>query len=190
CLPYISVEDPNAEFQRIRDFIDCKRCIELPECLIHLKPGQTQDASRSIDLLLQNGSNRTGRWPVSSSLNMDQFRTCARKKLKINKRQSRRVYDILRLFFANRSDESVIEFYRKALVLRTEKMYQRFRPDGLHRLGIVPSAPIEQPSPFLRASDEQFQSQIFQEVDELMQDYSYIVKKLDKAVSSGRIKID
>ncbi|XP_066588253.1 histone acetyltransferase type B catalytic subunit isoform X2 [Prorops nasuta] len=73
----ITVEDPSVNFQRIRDFVDALNCSTL--------------SSFSKENLLQ---------PFNKSMAEE-----AREKLKINKKQARRVYEILRFRITDLSNE-------------------------------------------------------------------------------------
>ncbi|XP_051155616.1 histone acetyltransferase type B catalytic subunit [Leptopilina boulardi] len=80
----ITVEGPSPTFQRLRDYVDAQNCSTLP--------------SFQKDCLLQ-GFNKM-------------MATEARDRFKINKRQARRIYEILRLRETNTSDESEYRCYR------------------------------------------------------------------------------
>ncbi|KAK7495641.1 hypothetical protein BaRGS_00013088, partial [Batillaria attramentaria] len=78
----ITVEDPSENFQRLRDFVDAHNCQKL--------------ASFQPESLLKG---------FSESMAAE-----AQSKLKLSKRQARRVYEILRLKI---TDESNVEMYRQ-----------------------------------------------------------------------------
>lgn len=102
----IIVEDPSPEFQRIRDLLDCKRCLETPEVM------QTITQSNCV-----NGQI------ISEKSSAIRFREISRTKLKLNRCQSRRVYEILRLFLLPRTDEYVKSF-SDALTKRATAYFQ------------------------------------------------------------------
>lgn len=70
---YVSVEDPSEKFQLIRDYLDMKSCLTLPSFSPQLIKGDF-------------------------SKNMIQE---ARNQCKINEKQCRRVYEILRLYYTD-----------------------------------------------------------------------------------------
>ena len=76
------MEDPSPECQRVRDFIDCRNCIKMP-CFgkDFVKKGMFTKLKLLIIM--------TGFHP--------QMYTDVRDKFKINKKQARRMYEILRL---------------------------------------------------------------------------------------------
>ncbi|XP_032821290.2 histone acetyltransferase type B catalytic subunit isoform X2 [Petromyzon marinus] len=79
----ITAEDPSENFSRLRDFVDTKLCMALP--------------AFSPDKLLL-GFTRT-------------MATEAQLRLKVNKRQARRVYEILRLKATDGSNQKQFELY-------------------------------------------------------------------------------
>eukprot|EP00795_Rhopilema_esculentum_P014360 gene14360-5405_t len=80
----ITVEDPSEDFIRLRDYVDCQRCISLP--------------AFTPDNLINGFS--------------DSMATEARQKFKISKLQARRVYEILRLNVTNTGDPEQYRNYR------------------------------------------------------------------------------
>ncbi|GIY90632.1 histone acetyltransferase type B catalytic subunit [Caerostris darwini] len=97
----ITVEDPSDEFIRIRDFIDCKRC--------ELLPTYSKE-------LLQKGFN-------------SDMAEEAKDKFKINKKQARRVYEILRLKNTNLNDKEEYRAYRLDVKNRLNIPFQREQLD-------------------------------------------------------------
>ncbi|CAG9568008.1 unnamed protein product [Danaus chrysippus] len=93
----ITVEDPSESFQRIRDFVDVKNCESLPA----FQPMK----------LLQGFS--------PEMINQ------ARSKFKINKKQARRVYEILRLKNTNTSDKAAYLTYRLDVKNRLNAPFQK-----------------------------------------------------------------
>ncbi|XP_052744341.1 histone acetyltransferase type B catalytic subunit [Bicyclus anynana] len=93
----ITVEDPSDDFQRIRDYVDAKLC----ETLSAFHPAKlTQRFTAEMASQAQN-------------------------KLKINKKQARRVYEILRLKNTNLSDKSAYLQYRLDVKNRLNAPYQK-----------------------------------------------------------------
>ncbi|XP_069680649.1 histone acetyltransferase type B catalytic subunit [Periplaneta americana] len=89
----ITVEDPSEEFQRLRDFVDARNCRNLQSFQPHL---------------LEEGFR-------------DEMVTEARAKLKLNKKQTRRIYEILRL---------------NAIDIHNDEQYRRYRLNVKNRLNI------------------------------------------------------
>uniref|UniRef100_A0A915BXX6 Histone acetyltransferase type B catalytic subunit n=2 Tax=Parascaris univalens TaxID=6257 RepID=A0A915BXX6_PARUN len=88
----ITAEDPGESFIHLRDFVDCCNCIKLPEfSFANLSKGFTTEV-----------------------------KDAALTKLKINPRQARRVYEILRLMSTNTADEKEMRAYRIDVKRRLE----------------------------------------------------------------------
>ncbi|CAD0204803.1 unnamed protein product [Chrysodeixis includens] len=93
----ITVEDPSQDFQRIRDYVDVKNCSELPAFQpAKLYQGFSQE-------MVNQASN----------------------KFKINKKQARRVYEILRLKNTNTSDKTAYLNYRLDVKNRLNAPFQK-----------------------------------------------------------------
>lgn len=93
----ISVEDPSEDFVRCRDYVDCLNCMKLDEFnKVHLCKGYSNS-----------------------------MKTAALNKFKINKHQARRVYEILRLYYTDKSNESVYREYRLDVKNRLNIPYQK-----------------------------------------------------------------
>ncbi|GFQ73880.1 histone acetyltransferase type B catalytic subunit [Trichonephila clavata] len=97
----VTVEDPSEEFIRIRDFIDCKRCEVLP--------------SFSKEILRKGFST-------------DMLEE-ARESFKINKKQARRVYEILRLKNTDVHNQEEYRAYRLDVKNRLNIPFQREKLD-------------------------------------------------------------
>ncbi|XP_013186287.1 histone acetyltransferase type B catalytic subunit [Amyelois transitella] len=93
----ITVEDPSPDFQRIRDYVDVKNCETLPA----FQPAQLHQG------FSQDMANQ------------------ARSKFKINKKQARRVYEILRLKHTNTSDKTSYLNYRLDVKNRLNAPFQK-----------------------------------------------------------------
>ncbi|CAB3233508.1 unnamed protein product [Arctia plantaginis] len=93
----IAVEDPSQDFQRIRDYVDAKNC-------------STLSAFQPAKLLKG----------FSQEMAMQ-----ARSKFKINKKQARRVYEILRLKCTNTSDKTAYLAYRLEIKNRLNAPFQK-----------------------------------------------------------------
>ncbi|VVD03728.1 histone acetyltransferase type B catalytic subunit [Leptidea sinapis] len=93
----MTVEDPSQDFQRIRDYVDAKDCELLPA----FQPDQLAQGF-SVEMANQ-----------------------ARSKYKINKKQARRVYEILRLKHTNTSDKIAYQQYRLDVKNRLNAPFQK-----------------------------------------------------------------
>ncbi|KHJ80054.1 hypothetical protein OESDEN_20281 [Oesophagostomum dentatum] len=94
-------EDPADNFVFLRDYVDCVNCSKLPEFSPEkLKGGYTPE-----------------------------MRDAAQSKLKINKRQSRRVYEILRLKCTNMKNRDEAKAYRLDVKRRLEAPMRRNERD-------------------------------------------------------------
>ncbi|PIO71846.1 hypothetical protein TELCIR_06248 [Teladorsagia circumcincta] len=97
----VTAEDPADNFVYLRDYVDCVNCSKLPEFApSKLKSGFTED-----------------------------MRIAALNKLKITKRQSRRVYEILRLKCTNMKDAAEAKAYRLDVKRRLEAPMRRNERD-------------------------------------------------------------
>ncbi|XP_046972141.1 histone acetyltransferase type B catalytic subunit [Vanessa cardui] len=93
----ITVEDPSKDFQRIRDYVDSKYCESLPA----FHPSK----------LAQGFSEEMAKQACS--------------KFKINKKQARRIYEILRLKNTNLSDKTAYLNYRLDVKNRLNAPFQK-----------------------------------------------------------------
>jgi len=149
----IVVEDPSEAFVLLRDYVDCRACRSLK--------------SFSKDSLLANDKLT------------DDMEHEARKELKINRRQAKRVFEILRLSVINENDKQQMKNFRLAVKRRLNQPYaaekrkldkcQKFlKPNELQAvMRQMKMAPAEQ---------KEYLDNCFQE---LMQDYNKIVRKLE-----------
>lgn len=97
----ITVEDPSDNFTRLRDFVDAKNCLKL---LSYRREN------------LQKGFS-------------DDMRQEALDKLKLTKKQARRIYEILRLHITNTDNEQEYKAYRLEVKKRLNSPYQRQKSD-------------------------------------------------------------
>ncbi|KAJ9589576.1 hypothetical protein L9F63_017214 [Diploptera punctata] len=97
----ITVEDPSDEFQRLRDFVDVKNCKTLPSFQANkLEQGFTEEMIAE-----------------------------AKEKFKVNKKQARRVYEILRLHMTDIHDCEQYRRYRLYVKNRLNVPYQKEQQD-------------------------------------------------------------
>lgn len=93
----ITVEDPSEDFQRLRNFVDARLCLQL-KCFSRdiIKKGFTKEMVRE-----------------------------ARETLKLNPRQVRKVYELLRLYYTNVHDEKEYKAYRLEVKKRLNAVYYK-----------------------------------------------------------------
>lgn len=97
----ITAEDPADEFIHLRDYVDCLNCSRLPEFF--------------PENLVKGFSEK--------------MRNAARKKLKINAMQCRRVYEILRFMHTDVRDSEALKAYRIDVKRRLEKPLKKSERD-------------------------------------------------------------
>lgn len=139
----ITVEDPAIEFQRVRDYVDAINCMKLP--------------SFSRESLIQG-------------FNKDMVNE-ARDKYKINKRQSRRIYEILRLRMTDLSNEQEYRDYRLDVKKRLNSPYKRGLQD-MKRLESLGSVAIPPPEQRIQSLEKEYRS--------LEEDYKKVIRRLEE----------
>lgn len=144
----VTVEDPSEEFTRIRDFTDCKRCEKL------------SSFSKSN---LKNGFSQ-------------EMQDEAREKFKINKKQARRVYEILRLKITDLDNEEEYRAYRLDVKNRLNVPFQREKLD-LEKLQKNLS-PEELKAAANQIPREQRMEQLDHSYAELEEKYRHIIERL------------
>nr|XP_039264961.1 histone acetyltransferase type B catalytic subunit-like [Styela clava] len=135
----ICVEDPSENFQRIRDFIDCRNCIDF-DCFQPEK--------------LPNGFSKC------------MFEEC-NKKLKLNARQTRRIYEILRLKNTDILNENSLQPYRLEVKRRLNQPFTAKQYGKKLDSSIMPS------------NDERFNI-LESEFSRLLEEYLPVVERLNK----------
>ena len=91
----ITVEDPSEEFSHLRDYVDCLNCSRLFTFQVNeLKKGWTEEMAKE-----------------------------AKDKFKLNKKQARRVYEILKLKSINRNNSEEMRDYRLEIKNRLNAPY-------------------------------------------------------------------
>lgn len=151
----IVVEDPSEAFMYMRDYVDCMACRSLK---VFSKEALKEAKSFGDDMEHE-----------------------ARHKLKINKRQARRVYEILRLTTTDENDKSEMREFRLTVKRRLnqpyaaekrklEKCQKLLKPSELQAvMRQMRITPVEQ---------KEYLDNLFKE---LMQDYKKIVRKLENS---------
>lgn len=145
----ITVEDPSVTFQRLRDYVDALNCSTLP--------------GFSREWLLR-GFDKT--------MVME-----AKEKFKINKKQARRVYEILRLRATDLSDEAEYRRYRLDVKRRLNIPYRREQND-LKKLECALKN-LEKGANMTLPPTEQRMQALEKEYRALEEEYKKVVKRLD-----------
>ncbi|CAL8078442.1 unnamed protein product [Calicophoron daubneyi] len=168
----ITVEDPSPEFRRLRDFVDCKRCLEQPEIM---KCFSGDDAVES---------NLDRKHPDFVA-----FRNKARDLLKMNRCQAKRIFEALQLYLLPRTPKAQAAF-RAALYKRVVACYERTRTDAMCGRSIDPRVPQSSTGAlqkvFGEVADECYKSQVNERVDFEMDAFQAIVSKLDRCINSSK----
>ncbi|KAK1133061.1 hypothetical protein K0M31_014424 [Melipona bicolor] len=147
----ITVEDPSVTFQRLRDYVDAINCSALP--------------SFSRDCLLQ-GFNKT-------------MAAEAKEKFKINKKQARRVYEILRLRATDLTNEQEYREYRLDVKRRLNIPYRREQND-LKKLECALKNIDKRASITLPTLEQRMQT-LEKEYRSLEEEYKKVIKRLEDA---------
>ncbi|KAL7294729.1 hypothetical protein TKK_0012021 [Trichogramma kaykai] len=145
----ITVEDPSEEFQRIRDFVDCSLCMKLPSFFPeNLVKGFSTDMIHD-----------------------------AKEQFKINKKQARRIYEILRLKSTNVNSESEFRDYRLNVKQRLNIPYKREQND-LARLREVFKTDENKPGISLPMEEERMKI-LERDFKALVEEYKKIIERLN-----------
>ncbi|XP_037820269.1 histone acetyltransferase type B catalytic subunit [Lucilia sericata] len=143
----ITVEDPSDDFQRMRNFVDSRLCKKL-------KNFQKEE--------LKKGFNK-------------EMIKEARETLKLNPRQCRKVYEILRLFYTNIHDKDDYTSYRLDVKKRLNAVYHKQLSD------IKKMEKAKMDTEWLRARLPNMKlriEQLQEEYEQVEKDYLQVVEKL------------
>lgn len=145
----ITVEDPDEEFIAMRDFLDCKNCLNLPQ----FQPDQ-----------LKKG------WSPEMAKE-------AQNQLKLCQRQSRKVYEILKLRSIDDSDEEELKNYRLEIKNRLNIPQQRLKLE----IDKVVKRGYDMPEEMKLQRDNQKLSlaQLDENYQELVKQYHHTIGKLN-----------
>lgn len=146
----ITVEDPSEDFQRLRDYVDATNCSTLPSFTKYN---------------LRQGFNKS-------------MATEARDKFKINKKQARRIYEILRLRATDLSNEFDYRDYRLDVKKRLNIPYKREQND-LKKLEAALKTNDKRPGVSLPIQEQRIQI-LEKEYRALEEEYKKVIKRLDK----------
>ncbi|XP_076233628.1 histone acetyltransferase 1 isoform X2 [Calliopsis andreniformis] len=147
----ITVEDPSVTFQRLRDYVDAMNCTTLP--------------SFSRECLLQ-GFNKV-------------MAIEAKEKFKINKKQARRVYEILRLRATDLTNEQEYREYRLDVKKRLNIPYKREQND-LRKLECALKNVDKRTNITMPTSEQRLQT-LEKEYRSLEEEYKKVIKRLEDA---------
>ncbi|XP_045538159.1 histone acetyltransferase type B catalytic subunit [Papilio machaon] len=145
----ITVEDPSPEFQRIRDYVDAKNC----ESLSAFQPAK----------LLQGFS--------------PEMEKQACKKFKINKKQARRVYEILRLKNTNTSDKAAYLSYRLDVKNRLNAPFQKKKLEMKKLQKVLKSE--EYMATITSTGANETQSRLSSQYLDLEEEYRRVIHRMD-----------
>lgn len=145
------MEDPSVGFQRVRDYVDALNCITLP--------------SFARDSLSQ-GFNKS-------------MATEAREKYKINKRQARRIYEILRLRWTDLSNEQEYRIYRLDVKKRLNVPYKREQQD-LRKLESALKNLDKKGNVIIPPAEQRIQT-LEKEYRLLEEEYKQVIRRLEEA---------
>ena len=148
----MTVEDPSENFQRLRDFVDCKNCLQL-ECF---------KGKKILDGL--------------TNIMTDE----AHSKLRINKKQIRRVYEILRLKATDIYNEAQYKKYRLFVKNRLNAPYRK-EDDHLKRLKKLLHPDEFRAATMTITSKEQRMENLESQYMEAENEYNVIIKRLQMA---------
>ncbi|XP_053969592.1 histone acetyltransferase type B catalytic subunit [Anastrepha ludens] len=143
----MTVEDPSDDFQRLRNFVDARLCMGL------------KSFARDV---------------IKKGFNKEMVRE-ARESLKLNPRQCRRVYEILRFFYTNCLDKDDYHAYRLDVKRRLNAVHYK----QLNDIKKMEKAKVD--TEWLRArlpTQSQRIEQLRNEYEQVENEYKEIVKKL------------
>ncbi|KAJ8036620.1 Histone acetyltransferase type B catalytic subunit [Holothuria leucospilota] len=148
----ITVEDPSEDFVRIRDFIDCQDCSSLPAFSKEkLKGGFSPEMEKE-----------------------------AQFKFKINKKQARRVYEILKWMGIDQGNAEEVRSYRLEVKKRLNIPFQKQKSDYEKLKRVL--KPEELTATMEGTSLEERQKTLELWYNELMVDYEKVVKRLQNVL--------
>uniref|UniRef100_A0A6G1SNU3 Histone acetyltransferase type B catalytic subunit n=1 Tax=Aceria tosichella TaxID=561515 RepID=A0A6G1SNU3_9ACAR len=144
----ITAEDPDEEFIAMRDLLDCKNCLKLDSFQPEkLKEGWTEDMFKE-----------------------------AQEKLKLCRRQARKVYEILKLRVTNKSDEEEYKNYRIEIKNRLNIPNQKQRIDVDRAMKRDPKVPVPDE---LRPQEKVTAAKLEDNFRLLEKQYEHVVEKLN-----------
>lgn len=146
----ITVEDPSQDFQRIRDYVDAKNCEMLPA----FQPAKLNQGF-SAEMVSQ-----------------------ACNKYKINKKQARRVYEILRLKNTNTSDKTEYLNYRLDVKNRLNAPFQKKKLEMKKLQKVL--KPEEYAATISSVGASETHGRLASQYHSLEQDYRRVIHRMDR----------
>lgn len=144
----ITAEDPDEEFIAMRDLLDCKNCLQLDTFKTEkLREGWSEEMAKE-----------------------------AQDKLKLCRRQSRKVYEILKLRITNKSDEDDYKNYRLEIKNRLNIPNQKQRIDVSRAIKRDPKVHVPDE---LKLQDKVVAAKLEDNYRLLEKQYEHVVKKLN-----------
>lgn len=144
----ITVEDPSQSFQYLRDFVDCQNVSKLLSYQPKfLKEGFNEDMVKE-----------------------------ARSKLKVNKKQARRIYEILRLRFTNRKDSEDYRQYRLDVKKRLNAPFQKEQKILVKLQNVLDDDELKATAS-LKSREQRLENldRLYRELEE---DYEHVIERL------------
>ncbi|MFH4973992.1 hypothetical protein AB6A40_000701 [Gnathostoma spinigerum] len=151
----ITVEDPADEFIHLRDFLDCRNCSKL----IEFSPDKLREGY------------------------CDSMKSAALLKLKINPRQSRRVYEILRLMTINPLNTEEMKAYRLDVKQRLNRPFKKSAKDWRKLRNALDERQLAAVTA-VETKDEQRMQLLQQMFEQAVADYKIVISRL-KVYSSS-----
>ena len=146
----ITVEDPSESFQRVRDFVDAKNCLNL-SCFQSDKIHQG-----FCDDMVQE----------------------TREKFKLSKMQTRRIYEILRLKATNVNDKEQYRNYRLDIKKRLNAPFQKNGRDNKKLEKVL--QPNEMSATTISWPLEERHAYLEKEYQELEEQYRLVIDRVEK----------
>lgn len=138
------VEDPSEEFTKLRDYVDCLNCLKIPEIKNYNGPCD------------------------ANYINM------VKSKLKLNKMQIRRVYEILQYQKLNKANAEEYLNFRLAV---KKRLYQPFaKTKEAEKRDLSKLAPAEQA--VWKVQHKQFQESIQEEYQKVEEEYQKVIDRI------------
>lgn len=145
----ITAEDPDEDFIAMRDLLDCKNCLKLDSFQPEkLREGWSEEMYKE-----------------------------AQEKLKLCRRQARKVYEILKLRVTNKSDQEEYKNYRLEIKNRLNIPNQKQRIDVDRAMKRDPKVPVPDE---LRPQEKVTAAKLEDNFRLLEKQYEHIVKKLNQ----------
>lgn len=143
----ITLEDPSDEFQRVRDYNDAKSCLNLREFSKHA-------LDKGFHLAMFSAANETA---------------------KINKKQARRVYEILRYKHTPKFDEEKMKKFRIDV---KNRLNAPFKNDMLRRArNLIPNG--------IQLAEEDRKKMLHDEYNQVIEEYEKVIKRLERTEAAG-----